>query len=666
MNHRFACLSALLVTLTSMLAAGCASPTPAPAVPTAALMVPTPQNLEITATPWLVTTIPPTPMAPTPVPPTPSAIPPTATPTPVSTSTPDLVLAKKAATLFEQDFESGTALGIFDDYGNWSLSIDNAGSHVFCNKISKDWQSFKFGSDTWTDYAVEARVEFLEENANPSAEVYARIDSSMDGYRATLNQGWAGLGYYPPATTLGGLSITTHPNTWYTLRVEAAGNEIKLYIDDKLIADGIDNRSLKGSAGFAAGPNTKACVDNLRIWALTKDGQIVSSSPLAKYEGECQFCFLVDEGPLAPVQRTDMYGFTYRSGDTREKITLDENFTVPAGQNVIFDNKIILVKPLQRKDIEIFGTLTIHNSLMIWLQTDDQQSILRIKRGGTLIIKDSYSSWGNSYVVNWDYEDGSTVKLDHFIGDPWTTIRGAVNYTAINYSTVNLTLLQTTHDTKVQISNAHHAFFEVFPTEGTFTFILPTKRQWADWNDSALWPNTTVEMKDSYIYEWSVSLNPNTHVTIQDSPSGFGVGWMIHKATAGDVNCELRDLGQPGTGNENGKLYKDKTWDLPCINSSLTMKNSRLEKFWPHVWGPVHVKIYDSNMAETENAGTLGTLEIYDSTMDGVYANGGGRVYVENSSVAGIINVRDQNSVVYGFYRHWIVSAIAVEWRRLY
>ncbi|HUI89439.1 MAG TPA: hypothetical protein VLX61_12020 [Anaerolineales bacterium] len=566
------------------------------------------------------------------------------------THTPDLVLAEKTATLFEQDFESGTALGIYDDYGNWSISLDDAGHHVYCNnQSSQDWQSFKFGSDTWTDYAVEARVEFTEENPDHGVEIYARIDSAMDGYRGTVNRGQAGLSYYPPVTSLGSSSFVTLANTWYTLRLEVFGDNIQFSINDQPVANGVVNQGLRGSAGFAAGPDTKTCVDDLRIWALTEDGRIANTSPLAKYEGECQYCFLDDEGPSAPVPLSNTYGFTYRSGDPREKITLNENFRVNAGENVEFDNKIILIKPIQRKDIEVFGTLTIKDCLLIWLQTDDDQTELRIKSGGTLIIKDSYSFWGNSFGVNWNYEDGSTVFLDHFIGDPWTTISGSVNYTAINYSTVKLTFLQDTHDTKVQIANAHLVWFEIFPPEGTYTFTLPAKRQWADWNISSLWPMTTVEMKDSHIYEEDISLNPNTHVTVQDTPGGVGIGWMIHKAAPGYVDCELKNMGEPGTGNENGKLYQDMTWDLACINSSLTLKNTRLEKVWPHIWGYVHVKVYNSNMAETENAGTLGTLEIYDSAMDGVYADSGGRIYLENSSVAYTLDVRDQNSVVYGF-----------------
>ena len=161
---------------------------------------------------------------PTPTPTLPSTPAPTPTPppTPQPTSTPDLVLARQTATLYEQDFESGTALGIFDQFGNWSVSTDSTGNHIFCNQISQDWSSFKFGSDTWTDYAVQARVEFLDKNPDQSAEVYTRVDSSMAGYRATLNQASASLTYYPPTKSLGGSAVPTDANTWYTLRVEAA------------------------------------------------------------------------------------------------------------------------------------------------------------------------------------------------------------------------------------------------------------------------------------------------------------------------------------------------------------------------------------------------------------------------------------------------------------
>jgi len=600
--------------------------------------------------------------SPTPVPATPTPTPPsTPTPaqTPQPTSTPDLVLARQTATLYEQDFESGTALGLFDQVGKWSVSTASTGNHVFCNGISADWQSFKFGSDTWTDYAVQARVEFQDETPGQAAELYARIDSSGDGYRGTLSQGSAGLTYYSPPTSLGGSSTPTQANTWYTLRVEAAGRHLSFFIDDRPMADGLDSQSSIGTAGFGVGPNTRACVDDIRLWALTPDGQIVSTSPRAKYEADCEQCFVFDEGPAAPIGDPATAGWTYRPEDRREIVYLDENYQVPAGANRTFDNKIIIIKPVKRRDIQVFGTLTITNSLMLWRQTDSQQTRLAIEKGGTLIVKDSYAFSGNQYWLNWVYDDGSTAKFDHFVGDPWTTIHGSVNYSAMNYSTVRLTLLDDAHDTHVQISNAHEVWFEVFPPEGTFTFTLPAKHQWADWTISDIWKNTTVEVHDSYIYERDISVRPNTHVTVQDTPSGFGVGWSINKDSPGYVDCELRNVGEPGVGTEGtggGKYYEKMTWDLPCDNSSLTVKNARLEKTWPYIWGFVHLKVYECNLADIgiyaavgNIYGPIATAEVYESTIDEIFDNGGGRFYVENSEVSNIIAVRDAGSVVYGY-----------------
>jgi len=596
----------------------------------------------------------PTPVTPTP----PSTSTPTSTPTPPPTpgptSTPDLALARQTATLYEQDFESGTALGIFDQYGNWSVSTDSSGNHVFCNAVSQDWQSFKFGSDTWTDYAVEARVEFLAETPDEAAEIYTRVDSSMAGYRGTLYQASAGLTYYPPTTSLGGSSFPTGANTWYTLRVEAAGSHLKFFVDDRPIADGLDSQRSIGTAGFGVGPNTRACVDAIRLWALTPDGQIVSTSPRAKYEGDCVWCFVDGEGPLAPIGDPATGFLNSRAGDTRPVVTLDGGYQVPAGGNVTFDNKIIIVKPVQRKPIEVFGTLTITNSLMLWQQTDYNQTWLEIQKGGTLVVKDSYAFSGNQYWVGWEYEDGSTVKFDHFIGEPVQTIWGSVDYSAINYSDVKLTLLSMTHDTRVQVSSAHQVWFEIFPPPGTYTFRLPAKRQWADWTGSDIWLNTTIQVHDSYIYEQAITLDPNTNVTVQDTPSGVGIGWAIYKDSPGYVSCELKNVGEPGTGpgtpKKDGTYYKEMTWDLPCIDSSLTMRESNLENMWPAVYGSVHVKIYGSNVADANMDGAGATLEIYDSSILQVFdQRGDGRVYIEDSRISDVIDVRGAGAVVYGY-----------------
>ena len=381
----------------------------------------------------------------------------------------------------------------------------------------------------------------------------------------------------------------------------------------------------------------------------------MAASPLAKYEGADAWAFLDSEGPLAPIPDPATGGYTYRPGDTRPIVTLDGGYQVPAGTNTTFANKIIIVKPVQTKDIEVFGTLTITNSLMLWQQTDSYQTELTIEKGGTLIIKDSYAFSGNQYWVYWEYEDGSTVEFDHFVGEPWTVQHGSLNYSAINYSNVWITLVSQSHDTRIQVSNALSLRFEIKPPAGTYTFKLPTQRQWADWTLSDLWPSTTIEVHDSYIVDWDMTLTPNVHVTVQDSPSGFGLGWEIYKMSPGYVTCELKDVGQFGAAYDEPIYYEDMTWDLPCINASMTVKNSAVETTAPYVWGYVHLKVFDSNLADTgisaDEPGltSRATEEIYDSSILQIFDSGGGRIYVENSQIADLLDVRDPGSVVYGY-----------------
>lgn len=566
------------------------------------------------------------------------------------------MLAKKAATLYEQDFESNTTDGLMEKNGKWSIVNDTGSNHIYCNEISDNWQSFKFGLETWTNYATQMRVKILELNADQNAEGYARINSETTGYRANMDRSGARLSYYPPYKNLGGTSFVTEANTWYTFRIEAAGNRIKFYINDQQVASAVDDQRLVGMAGFGAAPNTKTCVDDIRVWALTQDGQIAQAppvdqvvviNPLSKYEGDCVFCFVDGSDPSMPVWNDALQGFQPQPSDARKQTVLDENFSVPVGQTVTFENQILFIRPHQRRDIQVYGTLVIKNSLLIWEQTEHWQTRLQIKNGGKLSIENSYSFSGNQFWVNWVFEDGSTISFDHFIGDPWTSLWGTVNYTAINFSTVSLTIFGNVKNTSFKVSNAHHIWLELYPPAGNYVTTLPVKRQWADWTISDIWPGTVIAITNSYIYERDISIETDVHVTIKDTPSGFSLGWSISKDTPGYVDCELKGLGDPE--KDQGVFYEEVTWDLPCNNSSLTVKNSLLQRAWPVTYGYIHLKVYNSNLVDPRNYGAPATYEIYNSTIDHVAAYNGGLVYVENSKIRFDVEVNGSNSIVYGY-----------------
>ena len=368
----------------------------------------------------------------------------------------------------------------------------------------------------------------------------------------------------------------------------------------------------------------------------------------SKYEGDCVFCWIDGSEPEMPIWSEANGGFRPQVGDAREQIVLDQTFFVRRGETQTFINKTIWIRPSRRADIEVFGTLIFENCLLLWDQSEHQQTRLRIKNGGVLRATDCYSFSGNSFWVNWEFESGSSIYLDRFVGDPWTSIWGAVDYESTNGSTVKVTLQNTTSGSDVHIRNAHHLWFEIFPPlYRSVEISFAPRRQWTDWMIGDMWPNTVVQVVDSYIYQRDISLSRGNHVTVRDTTDGFSVGWAVYKNTSGFVECEIVGLGTPG--NDSGTYYASQTWDLPGIDSSLTLINSRLERAWPTTWGYVKLVVRESNLADPRVWGGPATYEIYDSDIDFAAAYNGGSMYLENCTVAHDIEVKDADSFVYGY-----------------
>jgi len=598
--------------------------------------------------------------------PSPEAIPietllpsPEATEPPLPTPTPtiDPLILIQDATLFEADFESGIPSGISGSLNLWETRLDADDNTVYCNDLSDDdWISLIFGSEDWSDYTLEVDIQLSSDNPEYGYELYARFGEGGEGYRASVYNNYASMSFYPPSLDFGGDNVSIAPSEWHTLRVEVINQTLRYFVDDELIATAEDDQRASGQAGIGASPGTEICIDKVRLWAIDEYGPIARENvpgardpndPLARYEGECSFCFVNGSEPDMPIWNNERQGFMPQPDDPREQIVLDETFSVGAGEEVVFEDNIIWVRPNRRGDIEVHGTLIVRNSLMLWDQTEHTQTHLQIKNGGTLIIESSYAFKANPFWLYWDYEDGSTILFDRFVGDPWTSFRGSINYTAVNFSSVRLTFLTGIHDATITVSDAHHVWFELYSPAGEHDITFPAKYEWVDWEISDLWPNTIVEVGNSYLYARDIALDKDTHVTVRDTPGGFGLGWAILDESAGFVDCELRGLGDPD--QDEGVFYEFMVWDLPCNNSSLTLINSTLERAWPVIWGNVHLRIYDSNLIDPRNFGGAGTIEIYNSTIDHVAAYLGGKIYLENVRIRYDIEVKDANSMIYGY-----------------
>jgi hypothetical protein len=199
-----------------------------------------------------------------------------ATPTidlPQPTDTPDVQAQIEAATLLSIDFETGFPFELYDWSESWQVQNESDSNAVFCSQISDDWSSFLFGLDEWENYALSLRAKFLSDNPNQGAEAYVRINSSIDGYRASIfNNEWAAVGYYPPASQLGGASVQIEQNEWIQFQVQFVGEELEYFLNDELVLQVRDDRRDSGRAGFGAAPNTEVCVDDILVWGLDENG----------------------------------------------------------------------------------------------------------------------------------------------------------------------------------------------------------------------------------------------------------------------------------------------------------------------------------------------------------------------------------------------------------
>lgn len=379
-----------------------------------------------------------------------------------------------------------------------------------------------------------------------------------------------------------------------------------------------------------------------------KTGQAaITVESRAMYEGHNAAYFYSTNDVRRPVKDPVGLGRAPNPNDTRQQIVIDESFQVHPGTEVKWENKIVWVRPKQRKNINIYGKLSIINSSLFWDQTEHQQTRLDVQNGGVLRVVNSYAGSSNSFWVSWEYENGSTIYLNHFQGPVWTSIHGSVNYTSINGSTAQVTLFQQVKNATIYISDSSNLCFEIFPPPGTVQMSLPDLRIWADWQLSGIWPNTNVITTNSYLYGHDFAISNGVHAIIKDTPSGFGVAWEMTKYDPGFADCELSNVGDPN--NDSGVFYNNKTWSVLGTNSSLTIINSKLLRFWPAVLGNIRLKVYSCNLVDPSVYGPA-TFEVYNSTIDIIRAFGyGARVYFENCMLRTHIQVNGVNSIVYSY-----------------
>src|SRR5689334_3959579 len=161
--------------------------------------------------------------------------------------------AALAASLFSDDFESGSASSWSKSGGTWAVVSD--GSHVLqesstTSDLARDFN----GSTSWTDYSLQVQVKALAFGSSDGlVGISARTAGSSKFLRLVLNSsGQAVLQAYAGTssiTTLGSASIGASTGTWYTLRLDVTGTTVTGYVNGQQVASATSSLSATGRIG---------------------------------------------------------------------------------------------------------------------------------------------------------------------------------------------------------------------------------------------------------------------------------------------------------------------------------------------------------------------------------------------------------------------------------
>lgn len=174
-------------------------------------------------------------------------------------------------TLYSEDFEDGEAPGWSFDGSTWTIEQEKDGNHYWQGTGTVDYPSAGYDpSKTWTDFAFEARFRLT---ARGDKTFNMTFRSSPEGaYIVAMS----GEGYMHIAVDNGSnykvikeRSYPIKPGQWYLARVEAQGNQIRLYIDDALVLSAEDNTTQSGSIGIFIYGGDPVHVDQIQVRPLS-------------------------------------------------------------------------------------------------------------------------------------------------------------------------------------------------------------------------------------------------------------------------------------------------------------------------------------------------------------------------------------------------------------
>jgi len=201
----------------------------------------------------------------------------TASLTPTPGVAPTLTPIPAGLILFQEDFESGSLDSLNSASENWQVVTDDTGNKVLDGSCLAGCtgQGMDFGSMSWTDYAIEYRIKFL--NKNTDVNVNFR-NTPLGNYVQRLSLKYQNIAYYMSPKDKGWTGEATRgysfkQGVWYSIRIEAQGSMIRFFANDKLILQKTDAQFSAGAVNFSLFQDSHVQYDDIKVTTLGKPTQ---------------------------------------------------------------------------------------------------------------------------------------------------------------------------------------------------------------------------------------------------------------------------------------------------------------------------------------------------------------------------------------------------------
>jgi pectate lyase len=175
--------------------------------------------------------------------------------------------------VFFEDFEGGDSRWSPSSDASWTITTDaDTGSSVYGNGelVNQPRAAFVAGA-CFTDVIVEARVKVVEFPgssttyvAGPCLRVESEDDYYIVGVQGNGNIGLVSIANGSRSSLQSEGGVNAEAGVWYTLRIEAIGQQLRGYLDGELLLEDTDTEHSFGSFGVCTS-NADAVFDEVRV-----------------------------------------------------------------------------------------------------------------------------------------------------------------------------------------------------------------------------------------------------------------------------------------------------------------------------------------------------------------------------------------------------------------